>query len=118
MRKYSKDVDFLCVYIAEAHAKDEWSFGETNGIDGRWDIEQPKTIEARCEAAREFVEESDIKSAVMVDPMDNKASKLYHGFPERHHIIKDGKFTSVGPMGPFFYDLGIVEKLLEKELGY
>jgi hypothetical protein len=45
----SVHVEFLSIYISEAHPKDGWSFGEENG---RWDINQAKTLKQRRKDCR------------------------------------------------------------------
>ena len=44
---YQDRVNFLCIYLAEAHPKEKWNFGERFSY-----MEQHKTLEDRANAAR------------------------------------------------------------------
>ena len=58
-------MDFVTVYIREAHASDEWPLGTAICIA------QHKTIEDRLQAARDFVRQFEWTVPCAVDTMDN-----------------------------------------------
>jgi len=108
----SEPVDFLVVYIQEAHPLDEWAF----------DFEKNKrynhrTLEDRLEAG-EFLTEIVTNVPVVVDNMDDGCSKSYGARPERLFIVDNGKIAYEGGIGPFNYDLeemeGALKSLLKK----
>lgn len=58
----TEHVDFLTVYIAEAHATDEWPIGS------RFKYTQPRTIAQRVAIAREFMQQTNYMLPTVVDP--------------------------------------------------
>ena len=46
--------------------------------------------------------------------MQNEANDAYGAWPERLYIIQQGKIVYEGGTGPYNYNLGEVEKWLEK----
>jgi len=74
------------VYIEEAHARDEWPIGATISC-----IDQPKTLEERVSAAREFVSEFDYRIPVLIDSMDNHFQKAFAVWPFRFYVIEGGR---------------------------
>jgi len=109
--KYSNEaVDFLVVYIQEAHPLDDWSF----------DFEKNKryhhkTLEDRVEAA-EFLTEIVTNVPVVVDDMEDSSNIAYGARPERLFIVKNGKIAYEGGIGPFHYDLHDMETNLKRLL--
>ncbi len=122
-------MQFLTIYIREAHPKDGWWFGE--GIMGMFlkatkskaatDVYDPKTIEerravaGRCEATLQY----DILT--YVDEMDDAVNKAYAAFPTRLYLVGlDGRVVYAGGLGPFGFkpaELGTVidEYLVQME---
>ena len=91
--------DFLLVYVAEAHAADEWPVG--NPIQ----YNQPKTIDERLAIAREFVAKYEIMDAgipLVVDDLaggtsqnrdpfeDNPVDTAYAIWPTRWYVVQGG----------------------------
>ncbi len=119
-KQYHDRVQFLTIYIREAHPKDGWWFGE--GIMGMFlkvtkskavtDVYDPKTIEerravaGRCEATLQY----DILT--YVDEMDDAVNKAYAAFPTRLYLVGlDGRVVYTGGLGPFGFkpdELGTV----------
>ena len=109
-KQYHDRVQFLTIYIREAHPKDGWWFGE--GIMGMFlkmtkskaatDVYDPKTIEerravaGRCEATLQY----DILT--YVDEMDDAVNKAYAAFPTRLYLVGlDGRVVYAGGLGPW-----------------
>lgn len=109
--KYSNEaVDFLVVYIQEAHPLDDWSF----------DFEKNKryhhkTLEDRLEAG-EFLTEIVTNVPVVVDNMEDGSCTAYGARPERLFIVDNGKIAYEGGIGPFHYDLKDLETSLKRLL--
>jgi len=79
--KYGEKVRFVCVYVMEAHAKDQWPIGNTSCIA------QHKTLDERILAARKFQEEFHYQPELYVDTMDNLFNNEYCVWPERGFVI-------------------------------
>ncbi len=108
--KCHDDVQFIVIYIREAHPVDGWWLGK--GLIGFWlklsrskaafDIYDPKTIEERravagqCEAALRY------GVRTYVDEMDDAVDKMYAAMPTRMYLIGlDGRVVYIGGMGPY-----------------
>eukprot|EP00808_Paulinella_micropora_P011904 g38167.t1 len=84
---YHTGVDFLAVYITEAHAKDEWPVGPTFSF-----AEQPKTQAARLALARLHQQRSQLPFPVVVDDIATNAFEtLYAAWPYRFYILYQGR---------------------------
>lgn len=99
--------DFIVVYIAEAHATDEWSFN--NNID----LKQHMSLEDRL-AAAEVLAKEDPLCPIVVDDLTNTAAAKYGALPERLYVLQNGNVIYKGGMGPFGYDPQEVRRVLEK----
>ena len=84
-QRYSTRVDFVLIYISEAHPSDGWRMNSV------YERPQHKTLANRLIAARQLLEghfnlnESNIR--LLVDGMDNAAQKAYGAFPDRLYVI-------------------------------
>ena len=107
--KYHDRVQFLNIYIREAHPKDGWWFGVrlTKNLVRRFspkvsmDYYDPQTLDERravaqdCKTALEY----DIKT--YVDEMDDYVNKAYAAWPTRTYLVGiDGRIVYAGGMGP------------------
>ncbi len=91
------------VYIAEAHALDEWQT-QSNRDEGVL-IRQHKTLEERFAAANEGVRRLRLTMPVLVDGMDDAASEAFAAWPERVYVIDaDGRTAFAGGPGPWEFD--------------
>ena len=93
-------VNFLCVYILEAHPEDGWR------VPHNWDknicIPTPQSLDERAEIARLCVKEEGLTIPMVLDTMDDNLLKLYAGSPERLYVIgTDGVITHKSSIGPF-----------------
>ena len=77
------------------------------------EIKQHKSLKERCEAA-DILKSSRCPAPIMVDTMEDEATKAYGAFPERLFIIQQGQIVYEGGMGPYNYDLNEVTRWLEK----
>ena len=85
---YKSKVDFLAVYISEAHATDEWKL-YTDVC-----FKQPTTIEERVEVASKFATRLHGDMDLVIDGMNNLCRDAFSSWPERLYIIgKDGKVS-------------------------
>jgi len=109
-RKFSGLADFANVYIEEAHPMERPNF------TGNIEIATHEALEDRIEAARVLQSHMDSNedNIILVDTMDNTASKAYAALPERLYGILDGKVVYEGKMGPFGYSLAELESYLSE----
>lgn len=101
--QFHERASFYIVYIAEAHAVDEWQLG-SNEIDGIR-LKQHSHFDERLAAAQLSAQELRLEMPTLVDSMDNAASKLFAAWPERIYIInKGGEVYYRGGYGPYDFD--------------
>lgn len=94
--QYSDRVQFLAIYIREAHPTDGWSF------PGNVKFEDPKTIEARREVAGQCESAALHGIPTLVDEMDDAAMTAYAAWPDRLYMVGlDGRVVYAGGRGPF-----------------
>lgn len=77
---------FLAIYIAEAHARDQWPVGKTISC-----VDQPTTLEQRLENARQCKKNFNYEMPMLVDNMENKFHNTYGSWPFRFYVIYKGK---------------------------
>ena len=95
--------DFYLVYIAEAHASDEWQAISNESEDIL--IAQHTTLAERIAAARTCEEGMGLSIPTLVDGMDNAAMIAYAAWPERVYILDtDRKLHYVGGYGPWDFN--------------
>jgi len=79
-------IRFLAIYIAEAHARDQWPVGKTISC-----VDQPTTLEQRLKNAQEFQKNFNFQMPMLVDNMNNSFHHTYGSWPFRFFVISDGK---------------------------
>ncbi len=108
--QYHNDVQFLSIYIREAHPKDGWWLGNrfTKKLIGTiftdkasTEHNDPKTIEERRAVAGECETALQYGIKTYVDEMDDAVNKAYAAWPTRLYLIGlDGKVVYAGGQGP------------------
>ena len=90
------------IYIAEAHARDQWPAGKTISC-----VDQPTTLPERLHNARQFKDDFDLQMPMLVDSMENTFHHTYGSWPFRFYIIHDGKLALKAEPGEttFAYDM-------------
>lgn len=109
--QYHEDVQFLNIYIREAHPKDGWWLGsrltkkliETVITDkASMEHDDPKTIEERRAVAGECETALQYGVRTYVDEMDDAVNIAYAAWPTRLYLIGlDGKVVYAGGLGPY-----------------
>ena len=115
---YKEHVDFLTIYIREAHPLDEWQM-KSNAKD-KDDVcyRQPKTLAERVVIANDFTQRFKFPLPFGIDEMNNAANDAYAAWPERFYIIdKSGRISYKGGNGPFKYDPKEVRAWLAQRYG-
>ena len=115
-KKYDGKVRWLTVYIAEAHASDEWTLRDDFNaeLDGKWDVPVARTMDQRLHTAREWVDWLNPSMEYVVDKMDDNARRTYAAWPERLVVIENGVVQYYGKQGPWGYDTDEVGAWLEQ----
>ncbi len=123
--QYHKDVQFLLVYIREAHPIDGWSldtwpFGPVLKLiksKAAIDVHDPKTIEERRAVAGQCEMALQYGIRTYVDEMDDHVNKEYAAMPTRMFLIgKDGKVAYAGGLGPFGFKPVELKKAIDEYL--
>jgi len=124
---YHEQVQFLSIYIREAHPVDGWWLGK--GVFGlamklgrmkaATDVYDPKTMEERCAVAGNCDEALKYGIRTYVDEMDDAVNEAYAAWPTRLYFIGlDGRVVYHGGLGPFdFFPSKLkaaIEEYLEK----
>jgi hypothetical protein len=92
--EFSSHVNKVCVYIAEAHALDEWPvpsarFNEERGVVS---VTQPKLLEERLQLANEFRTNFNLPAdmRLLVDhPQNEIFEKTYSPWPMRVFLVDE-----------------------------
>ena len=109
-KEFCNDVQFIKVYIREAHPVDGWWFGK--GLPKfimkfyspkvSMDVYDPKTIEERRHVAGECHEALEYGIRTYVDEIDDRVSKAYAAHPTRLYLVgKDGMVEYAAGVGPW-----------------
>jgi hypothetical protein len=109
-------VDFLTVYVREAHPTDEWQMKSNVKDDVCYS--QPKTLEQRLAIANDFTKRFKFNLPFGIDDMSNAADLAYSAWPERLYVIDEsGHIAYRGGMGPFHYKPAEVREWLAARYG-
>jgi len=97
------------VYIAEAHAADEWPVGSRVSI-----CKQTRSVEERVALAKAFVAAADLAFPMMVDTMANEFMDTFAAWPFRVYIIQGTKvaYRAMPEKAEAGYNVGHVEEWL------
>ena len=127
-KKYSSAVEFIVVYVKEAHASDGWWLGRSrtqrlvNDLTGqlaRTDVKEPVTLKQRRKVAASC--QANLFDGVVplyVDTMNDAVSARYAGKPTRIYFIgKDGRVLYNPGIGPFGFSPERLERVIDKHLG-
>ena len=120
---YQHNIQFIKVYIREAHPVDGWWFGKgfmntllrLSGSKVSWEIYDPKTMEERQTAARDCAESLQYGVKTYVDEMNDQVNKDYAAWPTRLYLIdKNGVVVYAGGLGPFGFKPGELKRAIQK----
>ena len=96
-KKYEDQVDFVLVYISEAHPANtghvQWSSKKDSDI---YALEDHTRLEDRIDAAEILQETAGENWKILIDDMDNQACHDYGAHPERIFVIRNGLVDFVG----------------------
>ncbi len=124
--RYHERVQFLIVYIREAHPVDGWWLGK--GIIGLMlklgkskaatDVYDPQTIEERRAVAGRCKQALEYGIQTYVDEMDDAVNEAYAAHPTRLYLVGlDGRVVYAGGPGPFGFKPAELGAAIEACLG-
>jgi hypothetical protein len=122
-RKYRDQVEFVVVYVKEAHPTDKWWLGRSrtqrvlhrlSGNPARLDVADPVTLEQRRKVAAScHANLFDGVVPLYVDAMNDAVSARYAGKPTRIYLIgEDGRVLYNPGIGPFGFNPDHLEKAI------
>jgi len=77
-------------------------------------LDQPKTMEVRCEIARQFVDDTNYLCPLVVDTMANQFDENFGAWPVRFWIVENNHLVyKAQPQSDHTYDLDDVRRWLE-----
>lgn len=100
-------VRLLAVYIAEAHARDQWPVGKTISC-----VDQPTLLADRLRHAEEFRKNFKLEMPMLVDNMENTFHTTYGAWPFRFYIIDQGRLVLKAEPNEttFAYDMDTIDQ--------
>ena len=110
--KWQDQINFVVVYIREAHPEQGWvvSPNRDEGIL----IDDPETAGERLEVAATCAINLQIRMPVVVDDVDDAIADAYGALPDRLYLIdKDGTVAFQGEPGPWGFDPAALEAAIE-----
>src|SRR5262245_4821295 len=109
--RYKDRVQFLAVYVREAHPTDGWRSDGNDKVG--ISIQQPKTLTERTGVAEKCCTALKITMPLLVDALDDRVGHAYSGMPDRMYVIdRFGKVVYKGGRGPFGFKPGEMEQSL------
>lgn len=113
--RYRDRVEFLVVYIKEAHPEDGWVLAANR--DAGIAVDDPATPAERGEVAAACATRLAIRIPILVDAADDEAARHYGGWPDRLYLIgREGRVAFRGDEGPQGFDPAALEAAIEREL--
>jgi alkylhydroperoxidase family enzyme len=110
-KKLGDRVQFLAVYVREAHPTDGWREPSNDRVG--ISFLQPKSKTDREAVAAKCCSTLEITMPMVIDDMHDPVGHLYSGMPDRLYVIdRDGKVAYKGGRGPFGFKTGEMEQSL------
>src|SRR5262249_38215246 len=110
-KRYGDQVEFLAIYVREAHPVDGWRMESNDQVEIA--IAQPLKFGDRIAVARQCCARLEISMPVLVDDINDRVGNAYSGMPDRLYLIdRNGRVAYKGGRGPF----GFKSKEMEQSL--
>jgi len=114
--EYRDLVQFLVIYIREAHPTDGWFMGNHA-------IRDPRTIVERQALAHTCEVRMQYGIPTLVDEMDDAVMKAYAAWPDRLYLVDlEGKVAFAGGIGPWGFQPNklkrAIDRLMEADVRY
>lgn len=108
---YKDRVEFLVVYISEAHPGSIVSVPKKGGGSDLQVIPPTSNVEERLRNYRQFVDVVGLTIPAVIDTEDDHAKRAYAAWPDRIYVVgTDGKIafkSAPGPVGFKIPDLAV-----------
>ncbi|MCH8949644.1 MAG: deiodinase [Chloroflexi bacterium] len=115
-RQYGDRVEFLVVYIQEAHPSDGWQM-QIN-VDEDVVYAQPKSFDEREHVAEACSLELKLDIPTLVDDMEDSTDLAYSALPDRLYLIGiDGRIAYRSERGPMGFRPEELEAAIKDYLG-
>ncbi len=99
-RRYQDRVEFLMVYVREAHPTDGWQMASNERVGVA--LRQPRTFDERVGVAKTCGKTLGLGMPLLVDDLDDAVGARYSGMPSRLYLIdREGKIAYKSGRGPF-----------------
>src|SRR5690348_233173 len=109
--RYSKQAEFLAIYIREAHPTDGWRMSSNDRIGVSF--AQPRSTKERVDVAGKCCSTLQMTMPLLVDEIDDRVNRAYSGMPDRLYVIgRDGRVVYKGGRGPFGFNSAEMEQAL------
>ena len=124
-QKYHQEVQFLVIYIKEAHPIDGWWFGNSplkwllklKKSKAALDIYDPKTNQERHGVAQRCADTLDYGIPTLVDDVDDAVNQQYAALPTRMYLVGiNGRVVYAGSPGPWGFKPAQLEKAIKAYL--
>ena len=115
-KEFGDRVEFLCVYIKEAHSTD--GSQSPPNIDDDVLYTQPTNDDERAEVAAACMLRFNFSFPMVLDNMTNEVEGKYKAMPERLYMLDvDGRVTWKCGLGPHLFDPDGFEKAIKALAG-
>ena len=123
--QYHKKIQFMMIYIREAHPTDGWWFGQ--GLVGRLvklysphtslSTADPTTAAQRRSVAKQCEDTLKYGIKTYVDEMEDTVSRAYAAKPTRLYLVgQDGRIAYAGGPGPYGFKPGELKNAMDTYL--
>ena len=110
-RRYADKVEFIAVYVREAHPTDGWRMPSNDRVGVTF--VQPKNVLERVEVAEKCCQSLAMSMPLLVDDVNDRVGHAYSGMPDRLYVIdRAGRVAYKGGRGPFGFKPGEMEQSL------
>ncbi len=105
--QYHDTVQFLMIYIREAHPTDGWYLGKHH-IRNHRSMDERREVAGQCEIALQY------GIPTLVDEMDDAVMTAYAAFPDRLYLVDvDGRVAYAGGRGPWGFRPTQLERAID-----
>lgn len=98
-------IDFVTIYITEAHASNEWPINSTRYNGPGNTVAQPTSQEERRSVAELFVKNFGWRIPLVCDDIQNFFEAQFSPWPLRFYVVEDGKITYIAQPKNCEYDI-------------
>ncbi len=109
--RYADRVNFLAVYVREAHPTDGWRLPSNDALGIA--VQQPKSDAERSSVAQHCGGLMEMSIPMVVDSLDDRVGHAFSAMPDRLYVIDpEGTIAYKSGRGPFGFQPGEMEQSL------